>query len=151
MFNCIKSRNKGFTFVEIVAVLAIITFLSSIVVLSLNSLGGRQSLDKTTISIISILNEARSMAISSKDFSNYGVRISSDKVISFKNSYGNENKIFELSKLVTISDIKVSSDITFLKLSGNTSATGTFSIALKNDLSQKNTIKISQTGLVEKI
>ncbi len=151
MLNCIKSRNKGFTFVEIMVVLAIITFLTSIVTLSFNSLGGRQSLDKTAISIISILNEARSMAISSKDFSNYGVRVSSSTLVSFKNNYGNENKVFELSNLVNISDINVSNDIIFSKLSGSTSATGTFSIVLKNSPLEKITIKISQTGLIEKI
>lgn len=151
MLNCIKSRNRGFTFVEILAVLAIITSLATVVVLSFNSFGGRQSLDKTSISVISILNEARSMAMSSKDFSNYGVRISTSSIISFKNNYGNDNRVFELPNLVNISDINVGPDVIFNKLSGDTNATGTFSIVLKNDPSKKFIIKISNTGLVEKI
>jgi len=151
MINCIKSKNRGFTFVEILAVLAIITSLTTVVILSFNSLGGRQSLDKTSISVISILNEARSMAMSSKDFSNYGVRISTGSIISFKNNYGNENRVFELPNLVNISDINISSDIIFNKLSGDTNATGTFSVFLKKNPLKKVVIRISNTGLVEKI
>jgi prepilin-type N-terminal cleavage/methylation domain-containing protein len=157
----IKQNNKkkvlkyGFSFVEITIVLAIITILSTIVVFSFSSAGSKQSLEKTTISVISILNEAKSMAVSSKDFSDYGVRISENELVSFKGNYGNENKIYSIPNLVTISDISISgvtnNDIIFKKVSGSTNATGTITISIANDLSDYYIIKISKTGLVEKI
>jgi prepilin-type N-terminal cleavage/methylation domain-containing protein len=157
----IKQNNKkkvlkyGFSFVEITTVLAIITILSTVVVVSFSSAGSKQSLEKTTISIISILNEAKSMAVSSKDFSDYGVRIKSNELVSFKGSYGNENKIYSIPNLVTISDISISgvtnNDVIFKKVSGSTNATGTLTLSITNDSSDYNIIKISQTGLVEKI
>jgi hypothetical protein len=43
----------------------------------------------------------------SKSFSDYGVRIENDKLISFRGVYGTENKIYNISNLVTISDISI--------------------------------------------
>ena len=147
-----EKLNSGFTFVEIISVLAIMAILATVVTMSFSSVGGKQSLEKATISVISIFNEAKSMAISSKDFSDYGVRVESDKLTSFKGSYGNENTIYSLPNLVTISNISLGgSDVIFKRVSGSTTATGTITISLINDQSENNIIKISQTGLIEKI
>lgn len=156
-----KQTNKkivlkyGFSFIEITTVLAIITILSTIVVVSFSSAGSKQSLEKTTISIISILNEAKSMSVSSKDFSDYGVRIKNNELVSFKGSYGNDNKIYSVPNLVTISDISITgvtnNDVVFKKVSGSTNATGTLTVSIANNLNEKNIIKISKTGLIEKI
>ncbi|MFA5934901.1 MAG: type II secretion system protein [Candidatus Paceibacterota bacterium] len=148
-----KELRFGFSFVEIITVLAIIATLSTIVVMSFSDAGSKQALEKTTISIISILNEAKSMSISSKDFSGYGVRIESNKLTSFKGTYGTENKVYNVSNLVSISDISIEggSDVVFKKISGSTNATGTITISINNNLAESNTIKISKTGLVEKI
>ncbi|MFA6797377.1 MAG: type II secretion system protein [Candidatus Paceibacterota bacterium] len=150
-----KDFNFGFSFVEIIIVLAIISSLSTIVVLSFSKVGGVQSLEKTTISVISILNEAKSMAISSKDYSDYGVRIENNKLISFKGNYGNENKIYSIPNLVEISDISIggvsNNDILFKKVSGSTNATGTITISVVDNPTVNNSIKISTTGLIEKI
>ena len=62
-----------------VIVLAIVAILASVVVISFNSAGKSEALDTTTVSAVSILNEAKSMAVSSKDASDYGVRIFSNK------------------------------------------------------------------------
>ncbi len=147
-----KKNKTGFSFIELISVLAIIAVLATIIVMSFSNAGSKESLDKTTISVISILDEAKSMAISSKDFSDYGVRIESDKITSFKGGYGNENEIYNLPGLVKISDISIGggSDIIFSRISGSTIASGTISISTINDSSKKNIIRISQTGLVEK-
>ncbi|MDD4803789.1 MAG: prepilin-type N-terminal cleavage/methylation domain-containing protein [Candidatus Pacebacteria bacterium] len=155
MFISRKDFNFGFSFVEIIIVLAIISSLSAIVVLSFSKVGGVQSLEKTTISVISILNEAKSMAVSSKDYSDYGVRVENNKLISFKGNYGNENKIYNIPNLVEISDISIdgvtNNDVIFKKVSGSTNATGTITISVVDNLTVNNSIKISTTGLIEKI
>ena len=156
----LKSSNKntmsklvcGFTFVEILIVLSILTVLISFVISSFGKVGGSQTLETTTISVISILNEAKSQAISSKDASNYGVRILNDKLVSFKNNYGTENKEFTISSLVAIStSTGIGTDIVFNNVSGNTNASGTITITTLNNLTENNIIKIYTTGVVEKL
>ena len=148
-----KGLKTGFSLIEIIIVLSIITVLATIVTLSFSSIGSKQALEKTTVSIISILDEAKSMALSSKDFSDYGVRIESDKLTTFKGSFGMENEVYNIPSLVKISSFSIGggNDIIFKKVSGSTSATGTITISVINDSSEYDMIQISQTGLVEKI
>ncbi len=149
----IKKRNniKGFSLVEILIVIVILTILTSMVVSSFGSAGGSQALDTSTVSIISVLNEAKSLAVSSKDASNYGVRILDSKLTSFKNSYGNENKEFTISNLVTIStSTGIGTDVVFNNVSGNTNASGTITITTLKGPSKNSMIRIYPTGLVER-
>ena len=71
----------GFSFVEMLVVLAILTMLISIIVSSFSKVGGSESLEVTLTSVISVLNEAKSQAVSSRDASDYGVRILNNKLI----------------------------------------------------------------------
>ena len=64
-------ENSAFTLIEIIIVLAIVAVLSTLVTLSLSRANSQQTLDKGALTIVSLLNEARSSAISSKDFSDY--------------------------------------------------------------------------------
>ena len=136
---------------EILIVLAILTILVLISISSFGKIGGSEALNASLVSTISVLNEAKSMAISSKDASDYGVRIFSNKLITFKNSYGNENNEVDISNLVTISTSSgVGTDIIFNNVSGNTTAGGTISITVLSDPSKSGTIKIYPTGVIEK-
>jgi len=141
----------GFSLVEMLVVLAILTILISMVVSSFDKMGGSEALDTTTVSIISVLNEAKSLAVSSKSASNYGVRILSDKIISFKNNYGTSNKEVGISHLVAIStSTGIGTDIIFNNVTGQTNASGTITITILNDISKSNIIRIYSTGVIEK-
>jgi prepilin-type N-terminal cleavage/methylation domain-containing protein len=148
-----KNINKqGFTLIELIIVLTIITVLVSIIVSSFHTVGGSEALDTTVMSTISILNEARSQAISSKDASDFGVRILPDKLISFKNSYGTLNKEITISNLVTAStSTGIDTDIIFKNVSGGTNASGTITITVLSDPSKNGVIRIYPTGVIEKI
>jgi len=141
----------GFSFVEMLVVLAILTMLISIIVSSFSKVGGSESLEVTLTSVISVLNEAKSQAVSSRDASDYGVRILNNKLISFKNSYGTLNKELNVSNLVAIStSTGVGIDVIFNNVSGNTTASGTITITVLNDPSKNGTIRIYSTGVIEK-
>lgn len=142
---------RGFTIIEILIVIAILTILVSSILSSSNNVSGSETLNTTVTSVISILNEAKSLAVSSKDASNYGVRILNNKLVSFKNNYGTENKEVAISGLLTVSTSSgIGTDVIFYNVSGNTSASGTVTITVSNDPSEKGIINIYSTGLIEK-
>ncbi len=146
-----KRSTKGFTVAEIIIVLGILALLVSMIVSSFGKVGGSEALDTTVASVISILNEAKSQAVSSKDASNYGVRILNNGLISFKNSYGTNNKEYIVSNLVTVStSTGIGADIIFNNVSGNTNASGTITITVLNDSSKNSTINVYSTGVIEK-
>jgi len=146
-----QSALKGFSLAEMLVVLAIIAIMASIIVSSFSGMGKKEILETTTTSIISVLNEAKSQAISSKDASNYGVRILNNKIISFKNNYGIENKEIIISNIVTIStSTGIGADIIFNNVSGNTNVSGTITITVLNDISKNSAIRIYPTGVIEK-
>lgn len=151
MSTRIIKKNSGFTLTEVLIVLAIITILVSMTVSSFRTVGGNEALETSVISTISILNEARSLAISSKNASNYGVRIFDNKLVSFKNNYGTENKEFILPNLVGIStSTGIGTDIIFLNVSGKTSASGTITVVNLSDNSKNVPVRIYPTGIIER-
>lgn len=152
--NKIKNQSKlflGFSLVEIIVVLSILSILVSIVITSFSKQGGVEALNTSTVTIISILNEAKSQAVSSKNASDYGVRIYSDKLISFENSYGTNNKIYTISNLVKMStSTGIGNDIIFNNVSGSTNASGTITVTVLNELTKNSIINIYNTGEIDK-
>jgi len=148
----LKIKNiSGFTLIEFLIVLGILLMLISIAVSSLSKAGGSEALDTTTMSLVSILNGAKSSAVSSKDASDYGIRILNNKIISFKNSYGIENSEYVVSDLVILStSTGLGADIIFNNVSGSTNASGTITVRVLNNQSQYNTIRVYPTGVIEK-
>src|SRR5208337_3503889 len=115
-----KVRNEkikfksGFTLLELLIVLAIIVLLAGVANFSFSQLSGGQSVDKTTLTVMSVLNSTRSLAMSGKDISNFGVRILKNKIISFEGTYGNSNSTYSLSNLVAIATSSgIGTDIIF--------------------------------------
>jgi len=149
--NYIK-KNKGFSLIEMVIVLAIVAILSYIAVLSFSKTNSREALDKSVLTLISILNEAKSEAISSKNFSNYGVRIQKDRVISFQGTYGTDNKTYIFPTSVTIStSTGIGTDIIFKNTTGFTSASGTITFTTVNVNPQnKSIVRVFSTGAIER-
>jgi len=150
-FKTHKKLSKGFSLAELLIVIVILGLIASIVVSSFGQSGGSEALNTSTISAISVLNTAKSMAISSKDASKYGVRIFNNKFVTFKNSYGTENQETVFSTLISVStSTGIGTDIIFNNVSGGTSASGTVTFTILNNPSKSNTIRVYPTGIIEK-
>ena len=152
--NTNKIYNKfsgGFTLIEMAIVLAILGLLVAIVIPSFGKIGGSEALDTTALSVVAILQGANSSARSSDHASDYGVRISNDKLTSFRDAYGTENKEYSISNLITIStSTGIGTDIIFNNVSGTTTASGTITMTVLNDQTKTSIIRIYPTGVVER-
>jgi prepilin-type N-terminal cleavage/methylation domain-containing protein len=150
-----KIKNKGFTLVEIVIVIAIMAIISTVVIFSFSNINSSSALDKGAMEVLSNLNKARSLTLSSKDSSSYGVRFESSRIILFKspyNSASSENIVTDLNSLVTISSVSLSGGVpeaTFSRLSGAVTANGNVTLSLVSDPALVKTINIYETGLSE--
>ncbi|MGB8815856.1 MAG: type II secretion system protein [Minisyncoccia bacterium] len=154
------STKKGFSFIEIMAVIAITLLILSISTLTFLKLNKKQSLEKALSNTIAVINSVRSLAVSSKEFCSYGVNISvaSSSLTSFvvsDSSCTSENFHPTFLSLpnnfgVIISTSTISGgSIIFQKIGGNTANTGLLKLQLKNDSTSSSTITIYPTGLLE--
>lgn len=146
-----KRKSAGFTLIEIFVVIGILGFLSRIVVISFSKFGTAQALDKATLTVNSVLNEAHSNAISSKGTGAYGVRIGKNKITSFSGSYGTNNTDYTISSLVNIAtSTGIGADIIFQRVTGATVSSGTISMSLVSNASTTNVIQVFSTGIIQK-
>jgi prepilin-type N-terminal cleavage/methylation domain-containing protein len=147
---------KGFSFLEIITVIAIVLIIISISITSFSSSNKRQALDKSQILLVSILNEARSLSVAGKNYVKYGVHLGQNSITLFSGDTYMEglesNKNYELNKFVEILPENISligggSDIVFERGTGQTDDVGSFRVSLKDDPSSSSTINISSLGV----
>jgi len=148
---------KGMSLLEIIISIAIAVIVLLIVINLFSNYDKKQVLDNTSEEIVSLLKEARSLTLSSKADSQYGVHLEQNVVVLFKgiNYVVNDpnNKINNIDKKTIISNINLNNggnDVTFQKLNGKANYYGEISVSLVSDLLKTKTITISQTGIVEK-
>ncbi len=148
--------SKGFSLVEILVTLSILAVVSAIILSSLSTNTDREALNKNTDAVASVFAEARSLTTSSKNASNYGVRLVSTGPILFKGTTytagASTNVPLLLNSRVVITNILLTgggSDVIFSKLNGNTTQTGSFRVSSVSDATKYKTVVIHKTGLVE--
>jgi prepilin-type N-terminal cleavage/methylation domain-containing protein len=158
MFNFLKTNNKksGFTLIEALVVIAIMGFISTIVLFSLSSFRNEQALKNTEIDIVTLLNKARQNTLSSINSNNYSVHFETDKAVLFTGSnysaLDSTNEIIDFNKAVVAPidggiNLGGLSNVTFERLTGD-ATDGTIIIKLKSDSSKQKTITINKTGVV---
>lgn len=77
------NKNFGFTAVELLIALGVIISILAIVLPSINTFRGRQSVDSTASEIVSLIEKAQSQTLNSLSSSQYSVRIESGRAILF--------------------------------------------------------------------
>ena len=146
---------RGFTLIEILIVISIFAALAVIGITSLSSFRDTVELNALTEDSASLLIDARSRTLSSKEQSQYGVHFESDKMILFQGaSFSSSDPLNEETAIpssVEIVDILLTGggvDIIFERLTGETMQNGTITVRLKSDISRTRTITIISTGVV---
>ena len=149
-------KNSGFTIIETLFVLIILTLLVSIVFVSFRKLNDSKILDTSTLLATSILDEARSLTLSAKNTSQYGVHLEASKIVLFKGSsysaLATDNVVTTLNTQVAIRNIGLNGggvDVIFDRLTGETSMAGTLELYLKASTTMSNTITVRSTGVIE--
>lgn len=144
-----QQKQFGFTIIEVLLVVAIITILTAIVApLSRNSLI-RNDLDNAAISLVQSHRRAKLRAQSGEADSAWGVQISSGKVTIYKgNNYNSRDTQFDEIYYISSSlNIVGLSDISYSKIKGTPSQTGNIAIT-STDGGTKN-ININSEGKIE--
>jgi prepilin-type N-terminal cleavage/methylation domain-containing protein len=148
-------HEKGFTILEVLMGLVILVIATSIVLISLSKLNSSQVLEKNTSLVVSILDEARSLTLSSKDGLQYGVHFEPSSVTLFRGSTYSvsdpNNVVTSLDNRLEIEDITLtgdSSSVVFKRLSGGTDQSGSLEIFLKESPDNRRIISIVGTGVI---
>ncbi len=150
----------GFTLIEVIIVIAILTVLITVSITSLYSIQRKSDLDNGIQEFVIILKLAQNKTLSSDNSSQYGVYLDAsvfpNKYILFKGSnYASRNvsydQIYFLSQTVEFFGINLNggNEIVFDKLTGKTQQPGSVVLRLKADTSQTKTVYISSSGTVD--
>ncbi len=149
-------KHAGLTLVEMVVVVAIVAMIATLATVSFSAVTARQSLDKSTDAVVAVLAQARSLTISAKGASAYGVRLLSTGPVLFAGTIYNAadvtNKPMVLDPRLSISSISLNdagSDILFNKLTGTTTQSGTFRVIVASTPTIYRTVTVYATGIAE--
>lgn len=130
---------------EMIVSLALVVFISSVVMVSFNSLNNRQALDKQVDFIESAINQTRTNALNSKN--------GADQTFTFATSSITYNEqTINLDSDVTLSSYTTGiKSITFYRVTGMTNATGTIEYKLQkgNTIIATSSITINNLGIIE--
>lgn len=136
---------KGFTLIETIVSLSLLALVTSVTLVSFNSLNNRQVLDKQVDFIESAINKTRTGAINSKN--------GTDQVFTFATtSITYDGITVGLDSSVLLSSYTTGTkSITFSRLTGYPNATGTISYKLQkgSTVIATSTITINNLGIIE--
>ena len=146
-------KEKGFTLLELLIVIGIITLIGTITASAFFSFRARSDITSEVEKIVDILRLARSNTIGSKEASNYGVHFATSSYILFSglnyDPADPENEEFNVSNSAEIYFVSFSgggSDVVFNRIAGDTSNFGNIRIRLKNKVSEDYQINIWPSG-----
>lgn len=144
------SKQRGFTLVEMLLSVSIITLLVGMSVPVYATFVGRNDLEVTRQGIVESLRRAQTYARAVKGDGTWGVAVISGKAVVFKGaSYAARDAAFDeniiINSTITTSGL---SEVVFTKLSGAPSTTGTATLT-QTTSNDSRTVSINAKGMVE--
>ena len=151
--NDSKSLKNGFTLVELLISIAILSVLLLVSVGVFFNTRDVHILEKETQAVAKLLEEARSLTVASKNDTFYGIyidTITNTVGITIGGDINNFYKKTTIEDRITVSEIDGTSPSTnFERLTGKATGYGNIIISLTSDPTQIRTISIYETGLIE--
>ncbi len=140
---------KGFTLIEIILSIAIITVITGIGIPVYQSFQNRNDLDIATVTFVQNLRRAQVLAQSVDGDANWGVIAQSENIILFKgDSFNNRDssfdEVYEVSPSITFSGTE---EYVFNKFTGFPQATGSLTLTSLNN--ETRTITINEKGMAD--
>ena len=148
-------RSQGFTALEILIVIAILAILLATILPSFTNFRRSSLLNTDTMNLVTLINRARLLSVSSKDDEQYGIHLESSKAVLFKgDTYSaseptNETHVFSTG--LTLSSIAISgggSEILFEKVTeATTNGKNATTTLLATGTTSSTTVLILPTGI----
>jgi prepilin-type N-terminal cleavage/methylation domain-containing protein len=142
-------NQRGFTLLEMMLSVAIITMLAGLSLPVYSSLQARNDLDLTAQSVASALRRAQTAVRAEKNDSQWGVAIVSNQLVLFKGaSYATRDSSYDEITVIpaTITPTGMS-EVVFAKLTAVPSTTGT--VTLTSSSGTARTVVMNGKGMVE--
>lgn len=146
-----KKTHKGFTLIEMLLSVLLISTLALISFPIYQSFQNKNDMDIATTSIVQSLRRAQLLAQNMDGDSTWGVKIQSGSIVIFKGvNYAvrdvNYDEVFDVPASITFSGI---GEVVFSKLAGAPSATGNITVASSITSNETRTISINSKGRVD--
>lgn len=145
--------SKGFTLVEVLLAVALISLMTAVALPAASSLQSRNDVDVAAIGIAQNLRQAQQLAAAGSGDSNWGVSISSGSFTLYRgNSFATRDNTYDQindmsAKITPTFSLSPSgSEVNFAKISGLPSATGTITLTGLNG--RVVTLTINAQGMV---
>jgi prepilin-type N-terminal cleavage/methylation domain-containing protein len=149
-------RSRGFALIELLVCIAIILLLSAMTYSVFITTNKSKALDTDALKVAEKLRQARSLTISAKNDTVWGIHFATSSVTLFQGSSyssSDSNNVFvPLNPYVTVSTTSLNgggSEVIFQRLTGETTQYGTSTLALIASSTQTHQIVIYKTGIVE--
>lgn len=146
---------RGLTSIELLIVIAVLVLVTTAIYGPLRTFRDAEVVNSAVEQTISLLNEAKSASVSSKELSQYGVHFEAYRAVLFKgasfaepSSYNKELR-FDAALTASTSLSGGASDIVFAIYNGEPSAWGSVTVSTK-DGSKQSIISISRTGVISR-
>jgi len=141
---------KGFTLIEILISIGVISVLAAIAVFNFGNTRTQKILHITANNIVFALEESKSNALAGKNGENQGIYISSDSYTQFGGSTYSEgesgNVKTTIDSNISLSTTASSNSIIFARISGDVSAVSTTTVSITSDPTTKIEIVVGTLG-----
>ena len=140
---------------EMLIVIVVLGIVTAVVIGGFLMFKRGSELDSASENLLSLLLEARSKTLSSKDSSSWGVRFETNRAILFKGTIfvdgAADNNVIAMPPSAEIATIALNGggqNVVFKRLTGETDQYGALTLRLGYDASYTKTITILQTGII---
>lgn len=144
---------RGFSLLELLIVLAILAILVAVIATPFMNFRRNSFLNTDTMNLITLINRARLLSISSKNDSQYGIHLESGQAVLFQGATytpgAPTNEVHAFTSPLALSSIQINgggSEILFEKVTGATSQNATTTL-LVTGTTASTTVVIRKTGI----